>query len=139
MGKFTALKGTADSLIAKFGASFTGSRVGSSSTWTKKYDPVLMESYWENSVGDTVTTEPADTVFTYTGSVVIAEWSLKQKEGTTILEGDKKLVIASDELVMAGDTLTFTTGPSYQLTSPISVTDPANDGHVVQEANGRHG
>lgn len=139
MAKYSALKKTADSLIAKFGTTFIIEREGSSSNWTKKYNPETMEHYWEDSSGTISTTLPADIPTQITGTVVIGDWVQNLVDGSTIIQGDKMLIVSCDELVQLGDVMVFSAGVSYTLVAPLKVTDPANDGHVVQEVNGRNG
>lgn len=61
---------------------------GSAEGWTKKFDPVTGSYYWEDELGNTVTTDPA-TPTEISCSVLEDRFSITQIEGSLIQQGDR--------------------------------------------------
>jgi hypothetical protein len=80
--------------IREYGVDVTLTRnISVGALWERKYDPVNLEIYWENlNTGATTTTEPVDMQQTYTSKCVVTDFTEEEKQNTSILMGDKKLL-----------------------------------------------
>jgi len=79
--------------IERFGQTITITRNENLDDWEKRYNAVEMRYEWYNSTTlQTVYTEPAETIVTYSGQGVLTDFSNEEIDDTNILRQDKKIL-----------------------------------------------
>jgi len=92
--------------IPFYGTDVILTRIGSSGTWKKFYDPIDMKNKWRDGA-TIVDIPPAETIFTYNGSVVITDYETGEVDGTLIKMGDKLLLAIGIPEPAINDVLTI--------------------------------
>jgi hypothetical protein len=75
--------------------------------WSKKYDPITYEPYWENSeTGEISYTEPTGYTEIYTGKALMTNFEEEDFRDTSIQRGDVKLLSIELPAPRQGDVYT---------------------------------
>jgi hypothetical protein len=134
---YASIKEKAGDLIERFGTSIQIDRIGSDTTWTKKYDPATMQSYWENEIGTIVYESPEGVTNTWTGKAVLSNWPKSMLDDKIVETSDIRLVVVSEVEVKVGDEITTAAGRVLKVVPPTRLIKPDGETLIVQEVNCR--
>lgn len=74
------------------------------STWDKKYDPVELNVYWENTLTGFITFEEPE-MDSFLGDGVITSFKTKEIDGTLIQRDDRLILATKIPVPQLGDTI----------------------------------
>jgi hypothetical protein len=100
-------------LIREFGQPVTLYRTEDTTTYTRHYDPTIMEYYWEDDLGNRYDEEPSETQVEYEGMCIAKSFDLKVIDGTLIQADDLLLIAVEIPRPREGD-IFLVNGIEYQ-------------------------
>lgn len=134
---YQVIRNKAARLVARYGVGVEIVREGSDTTWTRKYDPAQMRTYWEDGAGTVVYTAPASVEVRAPGHALIGDWPVEQIGQQGIEAEDVMMTVTTTAEIRSGDKVVLATGREYLVALPIDRVSPAGETLIVQIVNGR--